>query len=217
MPTCRVVIADALRALKAVSPGEEADADQLAVALEALQNLILELHDARGPMVDVDVSANVVANENQRLRIQAGATAQVTLPNAVPLYDGFDPYDYGFNPASDDWAWYPQGLTAPADGILSRQPLDGSRIEIVGTTNGLYFFRADTNAWMPAYGLTTDTEIPLNARYAGPLGALLAERLMESLAVNQPSPGLLRRIGQARRALLFQAGSQRPPVRGQYF
>ena len=36
---------------------------------------------------------------------------------------------------------------AAADGVYWRAPRDGARIEIVGTTQALYFYRDDTNAW----------------------------------------------------------------------
>ena len=217
MPLCRAVISDALRALKAIAPGEDPDVDMLNTGLEALQNLILEIHNGRGPLKDVDVTGNYCPSENQRVRVQAGDTITVTLPNAIPYYDGFDPYDYGFNPVTAEYDWAPQGTTAQADGIEYRQPRDGARIEIVGTTEALYLYRADLNEWMPAYGLTLSTEIPLNARYAGPLGALLADRLMEPLSVNEPSPGLAKRVARANAALLIQAGTMRSPVRAQYF
>jgi hypothetical protein len=214
MPTCRVIIADALRALKVNAPGDDSDADQLVTGLEALQNLILEIHNGRGPLLDVDVVSDYIPGENQRLRVQAGDTITVTLPNAIAIGCAGDPYDYGF---SGSGLAPPIGTTASVDNIAWRQPRDGARIEIVGTTNGLYLYRADTNTWMPAYGLTLDTESPFNARYAGPLGALLAERLMEPLSVNEPSPGLVRRVARANSALLMQSGTHRAPVQASYF
>ncbi len=219
MPTCRKVISDAMRAVKAIAPGDDPQADELGVALEALQNVVLELHNARGPLIDVDVtSATYIPGENQRVRVQLGDTVTITLPNAVPLYNGFDPYDYGFDPSAAEWtAWPAQGTTAAADGVQYRQPRDGARIEIVGVTQALYFYRADLNEWMSATGLALDTEIPLNARYAGAIGALLAERLTEALALGEPTPGLAARVSAARANLYLQAGTRRSPVRAEYF
>lgn len=219
MPTVRIITKDAMRALKALAPGDDPDVDELNIALEAFQNLCAELHNGMGPLHDVDVSAaSWIPAENQRLRIQSGATTAVTLPNAVPMYDGFDPYDYGFNPASQAWlAYAPQGTTAAADNIEYRQPRDGARIEIVGTGEALYFYRADINAWMPVYGLTLDTESPFNARYAGPLGALLAERLLDSIGAGQASPALAQRIARANAAMRLRTGNHRPPARIQNF
>ena len=98
-----------------------------------------------------------------------------------------------------------------------RAPVDGARIEAVGTTQGLWFYRADINAWVPAYALTLDSEIPLNGRYAGSFGALVAERLMEELALNEPSPGFAARATRARTLLFTRPGAQRAPVRAEYF
>jgi len=201
MPTCRVVIADALRALKVMAPGDMPHVDALNAGLGALQNLIVELHEARGPLQDVDVTADFVANENQRIRVQLGDTVTITLPNAVPvLASQTDP-----------------GSTGAADNIRFRQPTDGARIEAVGTTQGLWFYRADLNAWVGAYGLPLDSAIPLNARYAGSLGAFVAERLMEELSLNEPSPGFAARATRARTLLFTRPGAKRQPVRAEYF
>jgi hypothetical protein len=218
MPTCRIVIKDALRALKAIAPGDDPTVDELNDGLFALQNLVTEIHNARGPLIDLDVTAaSYIPSQNQRVRIPTGGAVTITLPNAVPIFDGFDPYDYGFDPAADAWSYGAQGTTGNADGIYYRQPTDGARIEIVTTTPALYFWRADLNQWISAYGLTLDVEVPFNARYAGPLGAVLADRLMESLSVNEPSPGLAKRVARGWSALLMQTGARRAPVRIENF
>jgi len=217
MATARVVIAEAMRALRALAPGDDPTADDLVVGLEAISNLILDIHEARGPLLDVDVTADCTPSENQRIRVQAGFDVAVTLPNAIPFFDGFDPYDYGFNPATAQWQWAPQGTTAQADGVQYRQPRDGTRIETVGVTQALYFYRADINAWMAATGLTVDTELPFNNRYTSALGALTAERLMDVVSNAQPTPGLTRRIARGNAALMLRAGTHHAPVRAQYF
>ncbi len=217
MPTCRAVIAQALTALSAIAPGDEASADELAAGLEALQSVILDLHDARGPLIDVDVSTPAYTPaENQRLRIQAGDTATVTLPNAVPIWPAPAPAcDYGFTGTT---TLPPTGTTASADGVQFRSPRDGTRIEIVGTTQGLYFYRADLNAWNAATGLALDDEAPLNARHASALSALVAERLIEALpGLYQPTPALARRIARGAMALMLRNGVARDPVMAEYF
>jgi hypothetical protein len=213
MPTCRAVIRDALRALKVMAPGDDVHIDQLNAGLSGLQNLILELHEARGPLVDVDVTADYVANENQRCRVQGGDTVTVTLPNSVPIWPAWKPSDYGFTGGS---AFPNPGSTGVADGASFRQPYDGTRIEVVGTTQGLWFYRADLNAWTNAYALALDDEVPLNQRYAGPLGAFLAERIEDELSTNEPSPGVARRAAMARLALFMRTGTKRDPVRAEY-
>ena len=214
MPTCRTVILEAMRAIKAIAPGDDAEADELVVGLEALQNVILDLHEARGPMQDVDITGDYVAGENQRCRVQAGDTVSVTLPNAIQLWPQIDPYDYGF---TAPMILPSPGTTGDADGLSWRQPRDGTRIEVVGTTNALWFYRADINSWISAYGLALDAEVPLNARYASALSALVGERLMEVLPdASEPTPGFTARIRRAREALFLRPGVARSPVRAEY-
>jgi len=215
MSTCRVVLSEALRAIRALDPGDDPTVDELNAGLEAIANLILDLHNARGPLTDVDVTADYIPGENQRVRIQAGFTVSVTLPNSIPIFNTPDPYDYGF---SVDVTQPPVGSTGIADGVEWRQPRDGARVEIVGTTQALYFYRADTNGWYAATGFGIDDETPLNARYTSALAALTAERLVEQWpGLYEPTPGLAKRIARANAALMLQSATARDPVQGQYF
>ena len=211
----RSIITDALRAIRVIAPGDEPHVDDLNTGLGMFSALILDIHNGRGPLLDVDVTAaTVVASENQRLRIQAGDTATVTLPNAVPQRVTINPYDYGFSPPV---SLIPVGTTASADGVTYRQPRDGSRIEIVGTTQALYFYRADINQWILASTLTLSAESPLNARYNQAFIAMLAESLSTTFPDAQLSPLMLTRIARGRVAIFTQQGTARDPVRAEYF
>ena len=215
MSTCRAVLSEALRALRALAPGDDPTIDEVNAGIEAIQNIVLDLHNARGPMTDVDVIADYTPGENQRVRIQAGFTVNVTLPNSVPIFNTPDPYDYGF---SADVTQPPIGSTGIADGVQWRQPRDGARIEIVGTTQGLFFYRADTNAWYAAAGFGIDDETPLNSRYTSALAALTAERLLEQWpGLYEPTPGLAKRIARGNSALMLQSATARDPVQPGYF
>jgi hypothetical protein len=198
-----------MRALRATAPGEDPTADELAVGLEAAQALIGEIHEARGPMISRDIGQSVTAGENQRLRIQAGASVDVTLPNAVSSLSAFGPQDPGAAALA--------GTTGSADGRTWRAPDDGARIEIVGTTTALYFYRDDINAWSPATGLTLESESPFNSRLTGAFAALVAERLCDVVSSGPPTPMLQRRIGRARLALASRVGAPRRETVGQYF
>jgi hypothetical protein len=213
MATVRTAIAEALRALRAVGPLENPSFAELSVGLEAAQNLVLDLHEARGPLHEVDAAANYVAGENQRVRVVAGDTITVTLPNSVAMFWAYDPYDYGF---SAGVPIPPPGSTGPADNILWRMPRDGARIEVVGVTTGLWFYRADLNAWTAAYGLTLDAELPFNTRLTSAFEALLAERLADVVSAAQPSPFLLKRIARGRQAMMLQTGRERTRRVGEY-
>jgi hypothetical protein len=132
----------------------------------------------------------------------------------VPIYNLPDPYDYGF---SADQSAPPTGSTGPADGVQYRQPRDGTRIEIVGTTQALYFYRADLNEWRDAVNFGLDDETPLNSRYTSALAAMVAERLMEAWpGLYEPTPALARRIARGNAALMLQSGRARDPVQADY-
>jgi hypothetical protein len=214
MATVRVAIHEAMRQVRALAVGDDPTADELAVGLEAAQGLVLDIHEARGPMWDIDVAGPYIAAENQRVRVEAGDTVQITLPNSVSMFGAYDPYDYGFCPG---YPAPPVGSTGPADGVAFRAPRDGTRIEIVGTSQALYFYRADLNAWMPATGLTLDTELPFNARLTSAFEALLAERLAEVVSDAAPTPGLARRIARGRSALFLQTGRRHGRRVGEYY
>ena len=223
MPTCRDVIKEALRALKVIAPGEDPHIDQLTAGLRACQDVLLDLHEARGPVRDVDVPGNNpppgfngqwVANQNTRVRIGQGSSVTVILPNAVPMFPGEHLYDYAFQGAP---CWNTQGSTGPADGVVWRAPSDGARIEVVGAASDLWFYRADLNQWLPVYDIRLDDEAPLNQRYRGPFAALTAERCVDELSVEGPSPWLARRIGAARATMFIRPGRPAEPAQAQYF
>lgn len=217
MARCRSIITDALGSMKALAPGDDPTIDELTIGLSSFQQLLLEWHEGRGPMTDVDVSADYTAGPDQRLRIQDGAEVTITLPNAVPTLITCSPYDYGFQAGAFQPA---AGSTGSADGYQSRQPRDGERVEIVGAGPGqaLYFYVADLNNWASVYGLALDDTAPVNSRYAGHWGARLAERLISSWpGLDEPSSALSKRIALANVALLTRPGVARSPVAADYF
>jgi hypothetical protein len=215
MASVRVAINEAMRALRAIAPGDDPTADELAVGFEAAQNLILDIHEARGPLLEVDVSGPYTPGEDQRVRIAAGVTAAITLPNSVAMFWQYDPYDYGFAPGYP--ATPPAGSTGPADNILYRPPRDGARIEVVGSSQALYFYRSDLNQWLPATGLTIDAELPFANRLTSAFEALLAERLMDVVSDGQITPTLAGRVRRGREAMFLQAGRQHTRRIGEYF
>lgn len=214
MTTLREVVAEALYALKALAPGDGMTVDEINGGLDAVQSVILELHEARGPLRDVDVTNDYTAGENERVRVQAGYSVSVTLPNAISVFNGRPCTDYGFKAVTDA----PAGSTGIADGLTWRQPRDGTRIEVVGTTQGLYFYRADQNAWVQADQRAIDDLMPLNSRYKGALGALVARRLIDTWpGLFEPTPSLAARIARANSQLLLRSGVARSAAVGEYF
>lgn len=214
MATCRDVTTEALRALGALAPGDSAEADESDAAMDALSVLIHEWHESRGPMIDVDISADYTPGENQRVRVQNGVTVSITLPNSVNFTRTGVLYDYGFWPSTIIPV---VGSIAVADGVTLRAPRDGARIEIVGLTQALYFYRADLNLWVSVLDLTLDSDFPLNERYRGHFGALVAQRLIDSWpALYEPTPNLSRRIARANHIMLTRPGVVRDPVVADY-
>lgn len=222
MSACRAIIYDALGMLRTLAPGDDPNADEFAMCLGQLGQLIQDIHEARGPLLDIDVpgpdwvtdASSFIPSEEQRIRIQAGTTYTLVLPNSIPIYTAGDPYDYGFSPGVIP---APTGSLSPADGIQYRQPRDGTRIEVVGTVSALYFYRADINSWQPATGLTLDGESPLNPRYDSALGARLAERVAPRYPDFAPDPFFIKRLQRANVALLMRPGVSRDPVQPDYF
>lgn len=206
MTTCRDIIVDAFGALGAIAFGGQPTADELDGALRALQAILIDLHNARPPLRDVDVSADYLASENERVRVAAGADIVVTLPNSVLVNGGDGANDYCF--ATVECTAPPQGSNAAADGRLLRPPCDGARVEIVGTAQALYFYRSDINSWVPAAPLTADGLSPLNGRYDGSIAALVAERLCDPMNV-APSPTLVKRIARGNATLLAGPATSR--------
>jgi hypothetical protein len=197
--TCRDILADAFGALGVIAFGGQPTADEVDGGLLAIGAVVFELHGARGPLRNVDASADYLASENERIRVENGANVVVTLPNSVLMTGGAETGDYAFGVV--DCLSFSIGSDGPADGCVLRPPRDGARIEIVGTTQALYFYRSDINAWTPAAPLTIDGPTPLNARYDGALAALVAERLCDPLNV-APSATLVKRIARGNAALL---------------
>ncbi len=208
MATCRAIITSALRSIGAIAIGDDPIVEELSNALLELQSLLLELHEGRGPMVDVDLSATTyIAGENQRIRVQVGDTATITLPNSVPQAVTCNPNDYGFSLTLS--LLPPQGSAAVANGTTLRQPRDWARVEMVGTAQALYWYRADTNAWVQASALTLDAAMPTNARYDSALTAILADRLIIFYPNPQLAEALKARVARARTTIFMRPGTAR--------
>ncbi len=214
MTTCREILADALSALGVVTFGGEATADEIEGGLAAMATILLDLHESRGPMREIDVSADFVASEDQRVRVAADAQVVVTLPNSIRWTRPRGTSDYGCVGSDRDPA--SAGSIGAADGVQSRPPRDGARVEIVGVTQALYFYRSDLNAWVSVGPLTIDGSSPLNTRYNGALAALVAERLCDPMNV-APTPTLAKRIARGNAALMIRPATARRPARPAYF
>ncbi len=187
--TCRDIIRDALRELGVIAPGDELNVDDIEVGIVRLQTTTLALVEGRGPWTTVDVVDDYAPAEGERVRVSQGASVTITLPDTV---DG--------------------------GGGQRRAPLDGARIAVVGTTQGVFLYRADLNAWVQADALSVDSQVPFNAVHHGGLAALLAVSLANAWPSRPtPTPPTLKRAADARAELMFAVGNPRPRLAADFF
>jgi hypothetical protein len=213
LTSCRDILIDAFGALGVIAFGGQPTADEIDGGLLAIEAVVMDVHAARGPLRETDVSIDYLASENERVRVEAGANVVITLPNSILAGGGVASNDYGFG--SLGCPSFSRGSGDAADGRLSRPPSDGARIEIVGATQALYFYRSDINVWAAAGPLAIDGPTPFNVRYDGAIAALVAERLCDRMNV-APSPALVKRIARGNAMLLVQSAAVRPPSRQAY-
>jgi hypothetical protein len=187
--TCRDIIRDALRELDVLAPGDELTVDDAEVAIDRLQTTVLAIAEARGPWRTLDVTSDYTPGEDERVRVQAGVTIALTLPNTVS--DG-------------------QGGT--------RAPVDGARISVVGQQRALWLYRADLNSWVQADALAIDGPAPLSSVHHGGLAAILAVALANAWPGRPAPTGLtLRRAAQANLALMTAPGVARAVQTAEHF
>lgn len=203
MSTNREVIIDALRLFQGLAPGDDLNVDEIDAGLTAITNVIRDIHASRGPLKNVDVTADYTAGENERVRVQTGYTVSVTCPNSIIVATG-------------------EGTSASADEdeATYRAPYDGTRIEIVGTSQDLRFYRADTNEWVSCGSLSIDGSMPLSAEYRPHIATMVAMALIDTWPAAgsiQPTPHIYRREGMARLRLMHQPGRVRTVLQAEYF
>lgn len=91
MPTCADVIKRALRRLNDIDASEDPPAEDMAVAMEALQGIFdRKVTEISGRLEDVYVTSDYTAGENQRLRRSGAQT--ITYPPRITR-EQRDPYD----------------------------------------------------------------------------------------------------------------------------
>lgn len=215
MATCRDVLREAVEAFEGIAAGDDLTVDEIAKGLVSIQREVRRIHQGRGPLTDVDVTAAYTAGENERVRVQDGYTVLVTLPNLIATDLG-NRNDYGFASTLP-----PSGSSAVGGSDTSwRAPRDGTRIEIVGTTQELWFYRSDLNEWVDANALTIDSDMPLNADYLMDFAAIISVRLCKTWPARVslvPTAQMLREAGQANARLLIQPGRVRAALAAEFF
>lgn len=212
MATCRQIAERIAKRFGAIAPGDDLSVGEVETLLEAIQDEMRRLHEARGPLTEVDVTADYTAGENERVRVQNGYTVAVTLPNSIEI-TASRRRDYGYAGEGDT----PAGSGAIADGTAWRAPRDGSRVEIVGTSQGLYFYRSDTNEWVNCNALAIGGSMPLNAAYLADLACLIAVKVCRDWTGREPTGQMYREEREARQRIYGRPGVRRETVAGAFF
>lgn len=204
MTTCRDVIIQAVEAFEGLAPGDDLTVDEINRATTFVGQQIRRISEGRGPLRNVDVTADYTPGEDERARVQSGYTVSITLPNSIVIATG-----EGTSASADD------------DEATYRAPRDGSRIEIVGlSSTALYLYRADTNTWVNIVGLTADSDFPLSANYAADFAAWLSVRLCTiwpARASLIPTPEMRHREAMANLRLFTRPGVTRTVTQAEYF
>jgi hypothetical protein len=158
------MISRAARLLGGGTAGDNDHIDDLNAGLEVLQGLVLAMPalGVGGPWKEVDVIADYMAGEDERIRVQAGYSANITYPNTVP--------DFPRVPGTYD----PDPIAWIANGGPSRPPRDGARVRVIGTAQEIRIYCADAGEWRRADNLTLNGEPPFSAGVQYGLTAMLA-------------------------------------------
>lgn len=153
-----------MRLLGLIEDGGAPSATELADGLQSLQAMIdgLPALMLGGPWIDVDVTADYTAGEDQRIRLTDPlATVDITLPATIEDTD----LETG-----------------------TRAPRNGARVQIVGMLSGspyraTYVYSSYLGAWVRIDALTLSSDNPLGPEHDDGLAALLAQRFAPEFSV----------------------------------
>lgn len=170
MATCSSIINRALRKLGRLGAGRDARTNDAQDALDALRSLYTAwiASGAFGRLADVVVDADLTAYEGQRIIRPVGVTAEITLPDFVPLY--IDPLPY--NRERDVY----DGVFEGTQGNV-RPPKDGGVIVIADQATGTianWIYDGGVKIWRQIDALGLIDEAPMSTADPEGLAACLA-------------------------------------------
>jgi len=170
MATCSALINRALRKLGVLGAGRDARTNDAQDALDVLRGLYTAwiASGAFGRLSDVVVEGDFTAGENQRIVRPIGVTAEITLPDFVPMYS--DPLPY--NLERDQYA----GQYENVEGN-NRPPKDGSVVVIADQETGTivnWIYDGTIKLWRSIDELTLIDAAPLSMADPDGLAAALA-------------------------------------------
>lgn len=217
MTTNLDIIKKGLKKLHVLGAGQEPSAVKAAAAMDALQDLIIEMigQGSLGTLYDYLATSDCTAYENQRIHASSGVvvTLPLTITGPPPYYmwpymgypSGFAygrGYDYGY-------AYYSQQYPRP--------PRDRTPVVVITDNVPIYnVWRSYTNEWVVINGLGQQDDFPFTVDLENGFAALLAERLVDDYA-QQLGPETARQAGACRLMLASKYDSVSLPAAACYF
>lgn len=183
MATCSSIINRALRKLGRLGAGRDARTNDAQDALDALRGLYTAwiASGAFGRLADVVVTGDTTAYEGQRIVRPIGVTAEITLPDFVPVCINPLPY----NRERDVY----DGVFEATDGN-NRPPKDGGVIVIADQATGTiatWIYDGGVKIWRQVDTLALTDEAPMSTADPEGLAACLAIEVADQFGAD-PNP-----------------------------
>ena len=210
------LVKGALRKLGALSSGQDIPASEAADALEALQQIYLEMVGAGtfGRQADISVpagAADFTAREGGRYTVDDLRGIAISLPEVV-------------NDAWWRWSvpygamWVPPAV-ATGPHSTNRPPLDGSLVtasDLAASGTRTFVYDAAIGRWTSLQDLTYTDVAPLSTRYGNGLMCELAIRLAPEYDLEPPIT-VVRGAAEGRSAMVTRFDGPARVSQGQYF
>ena len=193
--------------LGVLASGRDPSAGQASDALEALQDMANTMFpQLGGPWIDQDVTEDVTAEENDRIRVNSYQDVSIYLPVTLA----------GRERVVDQCGC----ITVQQTCSNERAPRDGGKVWIADIYGSfaprLYIYRGDAAEWVLASALTLDGPSPWGLQYKEGVAAILATRLAPEFG-QEIAPIVVRMATEGRLALAQRFDAQRRPATAEYF
>jgi len=211
MASCLSIINRSLRKLGVVGAGRDARTNDAQDALDALRGLYGSwiASGAFGRLADVVVQSDFNAYENQRIVRPIGVTAEITLPDFVPMYSQPLPY----NLERDVYG----GNYEAVDGN-NRPPKDGAVIVIADQETGTiqnWIYDGIVKVWRQIDELGLADEAPISTADPEGLAAALAMEISDQFGA-EVSGGTANQYRRFVAALTSRFSMPRQTIVGSY-
>lgn len=213
------LVKGALRKLGALATGSDVPAAEAADALEALQQMYLEMVGAGtfGRQADIFVpigAPDFTAREARRYTVKDFADIAITLPELVD--DSW--WRCSWAPAPFGSMWIPPTVTTEPY-TTQRPPLDGALIteaDLSSTETRTFVYDSAIARWTSLQDLTYSSVAPLSTRYGNGLMCELAIRLAPEYDMDPPIT-VIRGASEGRSAMINRFDGPERVAYGRYF